>query len=315
LKLVVAQISKEMGFQQIQQMAIETLADLLENYLTSVGYLGHKFTELSSRTESNLHDIKLGLKEIGNVTMDDIYNFATVVEDFPFVKQIPEFPCRKAQKQETRVFEHEPAQQDALPKYVPNHLPPFPPAHSYASTPMCRDKISDQSTVRNIRKEKSKEKRHIENSLARLNTKMGSKPITNYDTTIAKPNTQSHLANPYLTQPGKLLQEKSADLISRTPSPIQRDSKHFIKNANKPLGEPNLLEKSLDDRDSKRNYNELEESDRQRKKQRAEQILSLQYSNDIIDQDLLATNINSGPSKPSTTIIVPAPAPPFMEKI
>ena len=64
----------------------------------------------------------------------------------------------------------------------------------------------------------------------------------------------------------------------------------------------------------KRVYTELEETDRNRKKQRAEQLLALQYNNDTIDSELPTPSTQStskgfqnsnATNNPATTIIVP----------
>ena len=77
LKVVVVQICKEMGCTAIHQLALETLTDILDNCMhhgssnihfsldiTNIGERTHAYSELSSRTESNLHDLRATLKSI-----------------------------------------------------------------------------------------------------------------------------------------------------------------------------------------------------------------------------------------------------------
>jgi hypothetical protein len=61
------------------------------------------------------------------------------------------------------------------------------------------ERVSD---ARLIRKRKSKEKRQVETSLAKLNEKLGNKPIINYDTA------RKSRGNPYLS-PARIKSKES----------------------------------------------------------------------------------------------------------
>jgi len=304
---VVAQIAKEFGFERIQHSAVESLSDILQRYIEQIGHSSHLFAELAGRTESNFNDVRRSLSDAG-VSLDDLYMFASVAEEIPFAKAIPEFPVKKEKKQEANGIANSSDNNNnnnnpntSQPAYIPNCLPSFPDSHTYINTPVYEERLTDS---RQIRKNKSKEKRHIETSLAKLNESLGNKPIVNYDT--------ARKENPYLVAPRQKHvasdrndTDKMDTSASITPTPIQKESPYLRNVIVRKGTDPQL---DMDD-STKKVYTELEESERMRKRQKAEQILALKYDGDVIDHELpsLKTNLDV-PRTPSSTI--PSPLPP-----
>jgi len=297
-KIVVAQVCKELGFHSIHKSALETLSDILQKYIEEIGFRSHLKAELASRTESNFNDVRSVLKELG-LSLDNLYTFAALSNDIPFNKDVPPFPIKKsfisAKLGATKESTSETNQNGKvleinipLPSHIPSHMPPFPEPHTYVQTAVFDERVSD---ARLIRKRKSKEKRQVETSLAKLNEKLGNKPIINYDTA------RKSKGNPYLTPAKVKLKEKaeSKENVSTAaklvPTPLQKglQKKDTMKN---------FVE---DNEDNKKVYSELEESERIKKRQRAEQILSLQYEQDIVDHEL---PIKGNPTT-TTTILAP----------
>jgi len=92
----------------------------------------------------------------------------------------------------------------------------------------------------------------VETSLAKLNEKLGIKPVINYETF-----------------------RKTQIAVT----PVQRDSP-YLKNV--------LYHKSNESErvEEKKSYSEIEEIDRLKKRQRAEQILLLNYETEVLDSEL-----------------------------
>jgi len=293
-KVVVAQITKEFGFERIQHSASEALSDILQRYIEEIGHSSHLLSELSGRTESNFNDVRRSLADLG-VSLDDLYTFASNSDETPFAKAIPEFPVKKEKKGPLVEQKTNNTLTQPLPSYIPDCLPNFPDSHSYVNTAVFEERLTDS---RQIRKNKSKEKRHIETSLAKLNESLGNKPIINYDT--------ARKENPYLATPRMKPEGAEADktdtTTSITPTPIQKEST-YLRNVYGKKGSDTQIEAD----DSKRIYTELEESERLRKRQKADQILALKYDNDVIDHELPSLKSNLDPRTPSSTVTSPLP--------
>lgn len=202
MKVVVAQIAQAVGFHSIHQSASESIADILQLYIEELGYSSHLYAEHATRTESNFHDINSTFEDLG-VSVPDLFNFVTQFEEIPFAKAVPPFPLPKKE------IPHPPdlADKEELPHpdHIPSFLPPFPPRHTYAHTPLFSERITDP---RMLRREKSKQKRQLEKSLIDLSSKMGAKSVASYEELIQQ------RANPYLAPPR---QAKSKSEVSTPP--------------------------------------------------------------------------------------------------
>jgi len=283
IKIVVAQICKEHSFQSIQESALDTLCDVLQKYVEEIGYRSHLKAELACRTECNFNDVRDVLNGLG-VSLDDLYTFASFEHDLPFPKPVPSFPLKKSSSSiKNEILTISPTQNgkaeetSPLPPHIPKHMPPFPEPHTYVHTSLVsEERISD---ARLIRKRKSKEKRQVETSLAKLNEKLGNKPIINYDTA------RKTRGNPFLnpakirTKESKTESKESTSTAAKvTPTPLQKGIQRKDTSNNKIMFDENDENKKV--------YSELEESERVKKRQRAEQILSLPYDLDVVDQEL-----------------------------
>lgn len=56
-RIVAGQLASEQGFEEVQQSALDILADLLNRYILEAGNRTHLLTELSHRTESTAIDV------------------------------------------------------------------------------------------------------------------------------------------------------------------------------------------------------------------------------------------------------------------
>jgi len=245
-KIVVVQLVEQVGFHAIHNSATETLADILRRYIEEVGTVATSFSELAGRTECNFYDVSQALKKLGTSTKD-INSWTDQFDDLQFARQLTPFPKPVKVKD---LAELRPDPELPMPEYIPNYLPLFPPKHTYIHTPVQEERKDDIITTRKL---KSKGKRQVEESLTKLKL-------------VVKDQVQTsvNLNNIYLKPPQPTLK-----LITPTPTPIP----------------PTIVEKvlpdSLEEEEPEKfvtRTDTLEDSERVKKRQKCEKILSLDHS-------------------------------------
>jgi len=207
VKVVIAQITKVLGFQGIQASACEALADILQLYIEDIGYSSHLYAEHATRTDTNFNDINTCFRELG-LSVSDLQTFMSRFEEIPFPKAVPPFPLPK--KETPHPPDLAEKEELPLPDHIPSFLPSFPPRHTYAHTPLYAERITDP---RMLRRARSKQKRKVENSLYNLSTTMGTKPVRSYEELLQQ------RANPFLAPPKSKLQYPKAADIQTPPQP------------------------------------------------------------------------------------------------
>lgn len=276
VKVVIAQITQALGFHGIQQSACETLADIMQLYIEELGYSSHLYAEHATRTESNFHDINGSFEDLG-VSVTDLFTFITQFEEIPFAKAVPPFPLPKKETP------HPPdlAEKEELPHpdHIPSFLPSFPPRHTYAHTPLYAERITD---ARTLRREKSKQKRHLERSLYDLSTKMGAKPVASYEELIQQ------RANPFLAPPkqAKSQQTKSADVVTPQSDKIIHDASPVLPT---PLTDltpyADVITEEVPPEKPAPTITamDIDDFERQKKRAKVEKILSLSHQDGIVE--------------------------------
>lgn len=160
LKLVVARICQEIGFEAVEASALELLADIMSKYLEEIGFSSHHYAEVATRTESNFNDVRLALNDLR----------VTIMQLIPFEKNMPRirlpitvrsFP-RPVPPPEPEIRSEE---AEELPEHIPPFLVPFPDSHTYKSTETIGDQARPDVVVR---KKRGKRKRQIEEAVIRL---------------------------------------------------------------------------------------------------------------------------------------------------
>jgi len=252
--------------------------------LEEIGFRSHVKAEVACRTESNFHDVRSALKEL-SVSLDDLYMFAAISDELPFNKHVPQFPAKKVVSTKDQTLNDNNNESQIFLPHIPKHLPPLPEPHTFMQTAVFDERVSD---ARLIRKRKSKEKRQVETSLAKLHEKLGNKPIINYDTA------RKGKGNPYLSAVKVRTKESKSEFkesvptaLKIVPTPLQKGLQR--KEMGSRVAEENEENKKI--------VSELEESERLKKKQRAEQILDLQYNLDIVDHELPVKNVSTNGDK------------------
>jgi hypothetical protein len=159
LKVSVAQLIQEAGFAQAQSGALETLTDLVENYIVNIGLHTHDATVNAGRTESNFLDTLAGLDGVGS-DLEDLKLFRDLSDELPFAKMMPVFPSRKK-----ATLISGPQDDCKTDEAIPSFLPRYPAERTYKETPVFSPREADSAS---IRRRKIKETRQIEASLTTL---------------------------------------------------------------------------------------------------------------------------------------------------
>jgi histone H3/H4 len=64
-RTVVGQLAELASYEAVQDSAAEILAELLLKYITELSASAHGYAELANRTAINVHDVLLGLDDLG----------------------------------------------------------------------------------------------------------------------------------------------------------------------------------------------------------------------------------------------------------
>lgn len=132
LRVSLAQICQNLGWNAAQATPLELLTDVLERYLLEVAKVTHRYSEQFGRTDPNLDDLGLAFRHLG-VQLGELEDYVQHVDPLPFAQDVVSFPAPKRNNLRfPRADSREVLQRE---EHVPEHLPPmFPeeiePAHS-----------------------------------------------------------------------------------------------------------------------------------------------------------------------------------------
>jgi histone H3/H4 len=73
-RTVVAQIAEQMGFEGVQESALEITADALIRYMSESAKRAHQYAELASRTDVNVGDVLSSLEDMGT-SVDELHAY------------------------------------------------------------------------------------------------------------------------------------------------------------------------------------------------------------------------------------------------
>lgn len=214
-KIAVAQICESVGFQSVQQSALETLSDITARYVENLGKTAQSNANLAGRAECNAFDIIHGLEELGSGLgfsgasdidhclansgiVRDIIQYVADRDDVPFAYSLPSFPVVKDCKQAPSFFQ---SGQEPPEEHIPAWLPAFPPPESYVQSSMENGKSAVSFPER---VEPAKQQTRTDESL--LNTQQrfacnGSGEPSSINGGDAVRGTKAFDSNPYLAAP------------------------------------------------------------------------------------------------------------------
>ncbi|RUS73243.1 hypothetical protein EGW08_019002 [Elysia chlorotica] len=141
LKMAVSALLMDLGYQAADCMALETLIEMTQAYITEVGRSASSFAELSGRTQVMVSDCVMALVEMGEECLNKM------------VHKILQVGEKKKH-----------------PAHIPEHLPAFPDPHTYIKTHCFKQPANEYQLVR---EKAASQKRDVEVALTRFIAKTG----------------------------------------------------------------------------------------------------------------------------------------------
>jgi len=162
LKTAVTALLAECGYHSADTLALETLLEMTEAYITEAGRSSAAFAELSGRTRVMPTDAVLALLEMGldfknlpghaNRESKSVIN-APVSTPTPAPPKILQVGDKKKH-----------------PSHIPEHLPSFPDPHTYINTPCFKQPSNEYQLVR---EKAASQRRDVEVGLTKFIAKTG----------------------------------------------------------------------------------------------------------------------------------------------
>ncbi|KAL7040734.1 hypothetical protein ACKWTF_000498 [Chironomus riparius] len=124
LRVVVAKICQTVGWQGVTGTALEIMVDILDRYIREICRTTHDYTEHYNRTEGNLDDLELTLRDMG-INMHEIIEYISYVDPIITNLEIPKYPVAK----DSHFNFLKPGSKEVLtrPVHIHEHLPPINP--------------------------------------------------------------------------------------------------------------------------------------------------------------------------------------------
>ncbi|XP_045774032.1 transcription initiation factor TFIID subunit 8 [Maniola jurtina] len=157
LNIAVSTVLLESGFDSADKIALETLTEVLQCFLTEVGNSAKSYCELTGRTEPVLGDVMMALINMG-ISVQGIEQYAArpnrhVIQP-PQQASVPRTPAMLSAGSKAKPAPH-----------IPFHLPPLPDPHAYIRTPTHKQPVTEYEA---IREKAASQKRDIERALTKF---------------------------------------------------------------------------------------------------------------------------------------------------
>ncbi|KZV26046.1 transcription initiation factor TFIID subunit 8 [Dorcoceras hygrometricum] len=160
-RVFVAQMCESIGFQGVNESALDSLAGIVIRYIGDLGKSAKFHANLAGRAECNVFDVIQGLVDLGSSQgfygVSDVRNdciissdpikeleeYVVSAEEIPFAQQVPQFPVVRGRKMIPSF-----SQMGETPgsKHIPVWLPAFPDPHTYIQTPVWNERDTDPRT-------------------------------------------------------------------------------------------------------------------------------------------------------------------------
>uniref|UniRef100_A0A1A9ZIK8 Bromodomain associated domain-containing protein n=1 Tax=Glossina pallidipes TaxID=7398 RepID=A0A1A9ZIK8_GLOPL len=95
LRVGVAQICQNIGYDSTKTVALEVLQDILDRFLKALTRDLRQRVEHYNRTEANLNDVALTLSNC-DINLDELTEYVINVDPIAFAFEVPKFPRHKA---------------------------------------------------------------------------------------------------------------------------------------------------------------------------------------------------------------------------
>ena len=162
LRVAVSGLLTALGFTSAENVALETLTELTQSFISELGRSTRSFCELANRVEPVSADVVLALVEMG-VPVTGVQSYATRSQRV----SLPT-PAQLTTPKQTSILHT--GNNKKHPSSIPDNLPDFPDSHSYIRTPTHRQPVTDYEMVR---EKAASQKRDVERALTRFIAKTG----------------------------------------------------------------------------------------------------------------------------------------------
>ncbi|XP_073318035.1 transcription initiation factor TFIID subunit 8-like [Primulina huaijiensis] len=160
-RVFVAQMCESIGFQGVNESALDSLAGIVIRYISDLGKTSKFHANLAGRAECNVFDVIQGLVDLGwsqgfsgvsearndcvisSGPIKELEEYVVSAEEIPFAQPVPQFPVSRGRKMIPSF-----SQMGERPssKHIPVWLPAFPDPHTYIQTPVWNERDTDPRT-------------------------------------------------------------------------------------------------------------------------------------------------------------------------
>ncbi|XP_005097018.1 transcription initiation factor TFIID subunit 8 [Aplysia californica] len=162
LRTAVAALLVECGYQSADNMALETLLEIVQAYIWEAGRSSGAYAELAGRTRVMPSDVVMSLVEMG-VDFTKLPGHAKREN-----KSLILPPLQAPNPPQAKILQV--GDKRKHPGHIPDHLPSFPDPHTYIKTPCVRQPANEYQLVR---EKAASQKRDVEVGLTRFIAKTG----------------------------------------------------------------------------------------------------------------------------------------------
>mmetsp|Transcript_31040 Transcript_31040/g.62984 ORF Transcript_31040/g.62984 Transcript_31040/m.62984 type:complete len:206 (-) Transcript_31040:290-907(-) len=133
-----ATVCLAVGCSRVDEAVLDTLADVVKEYVKTIGTHANNIAEAGGRTVCTPLDALSALKQMGpkEVSIVELRRFEKSWQQ-PFHAEVPQLPVKKRKRFNRGANESSSgwgAQEIDRPPHIPAFLPPFPPKHTYQAT-------------------------------------------------------------------------------------------------------------------------------------------------------------------------------------
>eukprot|EP00124_Ichthyophonus_hoferi_P005014 Ihof_evm1s640 gene=Ihof_evmTU1s640 len=147
IKQMASGVIRDRGYKATTEGAMETLTEVVEQFLSALGQACHGFADQSGRTQGNAMDVLMALGDLG-VDLHAIYNYGEENQQEIFEIAIPKFPLDPIHSVDGTNIVLASLPRRPHPNQIPSHLPPLPPNHTYIHTPIFAEMERDPGILR-----------------------------------------------------------------------------------------------------------------------------------------------------------------------
>ncbi|KAK3602912.1 hypothetical protein CHS0354_039328 [Potamilus streckersoni] len=136
LRVAVAQICQQLGWNSIHATPLELLTDVLERYLLQVARVTHRYAEQFGTSDPQLEDLALAFRHLG-IEISELEEYISHIDSTPFAHEVLAYPAPKENnlqipKSHSRELQHR-------EEHIPDYLPLFYPEDELEETMVTGD--------------------------------------------------------------------------------------------------------------------------------------------------------------------------------